>query len=209
MARKLFIVLAVLFATLTTVLTYLYLHKIEKTHVVELCTLVVASTDIEAYSVATEGNIKTIEVPTQSYPVGGISEIDDVMGQKLKLDLPPETPILQPMLAKDVLPKGMRAIAVPCNIANSVAFTLKQGDKVDVLVTVDNATQIIAQNVLVLEKVSDAQGKPQAYVIQVTPDQTLPITLAQQKGDVHLVLRSTEDTEQVAYPPVREKELIK
>jgi Flp pilus assembly protein CpaB len=197
MPRKLYLGLALFFGILTASMLYLYLGQLQKPHIVALRPLVVAKTNLKAYEIPTLAEFEIVQIPEQSYPAGGFTSIQPIIGQTLKIDIPSGTPILDPMLAKKLIVLGSRAMAIPANLTNSVGYTLKQGDNVDIIATLNNTTSIIAQNIPIIGISNDASNKAQAYIVQVTPEQSLNITLAEQKGAVQLVLRGVGDIQSV------------
>lgn len=205
MPRKLYLGLALFFGLLTTGMLYLYLGQLQKPHVAVLKPLVVAKTNLKAYEIPTLAELEIVQIPEQSYPAGGFTSIQSIIGQTLRIDIPPGTPVLAPMLVKSWIALGSRAMAIPTNLTNSVGYTLKQGDNVDIIATFNNTTSIIAQNIPIIGQSNDASNKAQAYIVQVTPEQSLDITQAEQKGAVQLVLRGVGDTQEAKAPPVQMK----
>lgn len=197
MPRKLYLGLALFFGLLTAGMLYLYLGQLQKPHLAALKPLVIAKTNLKADGISTPEEFNIIQVPEQSYPTGGFTSIQPIIGQTLRIDVPSGTPILAPMLAKNWIASGSRAMAIPANLTNSVGYTLKQGDKVDIIATFNKTTSIIAQNILIIGQANDTSNKAQAFILQVTPEQSLIITLAEQKGAVQLVLRGAGDTQDV------------
>ena len=205
MSRKLYLGLALFFGLLTAGMLYLYLGQLQKPHLVALKPLVIAKANLKAYESPTLAEFEIVQIPEQGYPAGGFTSIQSVLGQTLKIDIPSGTPILAPMLAKNLIVLGSRAMAIPANLTNSVGYTLKQGDNVDIIATLNNTTSIIAQNIQIIGLSNDASNKAQAYIVQVTPGQSLDITMAEQKGTVQLVLRGVGDTQDTKVLPVQMK----
>ena len=197
MPRKLYLGLALFFGILTAGMLYLYLGQTQKPNIVALKPLVVAKADLKAYEIPTLAQFDIIQIPEQSYPTGGFTSIQPIIGQTLKIDIPLGTPILAPMLAKNLLTIGSRAIAIPTNLINSVGYTLKQGDNVDIIATFGDTTTIIAQNIPIIGLSNDASNKALAYIVKVTVEQSLVITLVEQKGAVQFVLRGVGDAQPV------------
>lgn len=205
MPRKLYLGLALFFGILTAGMLYLYLGQLQKPHVVALKPLVIAKANLKAYGTPTPAEFEIVQIPEQSYPVGGFTSIQPIIGQTLKIDIPSGTPILVPMLAKNLIVLGSRAMAIPANLTNSVGYTLKQGDNVDIIATLNDTTSIIAQDIPIIGLSNDVANKVQAYIVQVTPGQSLEITQAEQKGAVQLVLRGAGDTQDAKALPIQLK----
>ena len=96
-------------------------------------------------------------------------------------------------------------MAIPANLTNSLGYTLKQGDNVDIITTLNNTTSLVAQNIPIIGQSNDVSNKAQAYIVQVTPQQSLDITMAEQKGAVQLVLRGVGDIQDAKALPVEVK----
>lgn len=205
MPRKLYLGLALFFGILTTGMLYLYLGQIQKNHKVVMKQLVIAKVDLKEYQIPKATELGIVQIPEQGYPAGGVSTIAEIVGQPLKINIPSGSPILVPMLAKNYIALGSRALAIPANLTNSVGYTLKQGDKVDIISTINNTTSFIAQNISIIGQANDASNKPLAYIVQVTPEQSLDITQTEQKGSVQMVLRGVGDIQDSKAQPVQMK----
>lgn len=109
-----------------------------------------------------------------------------------------------------VLQPGTRAISVPISATSAVSGFIYAGDRVDVLLThvlnspqgQHNATETILRNALVIamdQKLDFSPGdKPdvaKTATLELTPKQTEIVTLAVKMGDLSLVLRSLQDSE--------------
>jgi pilus assembly protein CpaB len=107
------------------------------------------------------------------------------------------------------IPKGMRAMAIKVNIDTIVAGFVLPNSRVDVLNTVrqgdkDSYTQTILQNMLVLsvDQTKDRDPDKQSILgntvtLAVTPEEAQTLSLAQQMGELRLVLRPFDDTDVV------------
>ena len=191
--RKAFITLALVFGISTAATMHVYLGQLQQTHVVAMMPLVTAKGDLKAYETLTPTDLNIVQIPAQSYPMGGVGDTTNLVGQTILISAPAGMPVLTPMVSKNKVDTGMRAIAVPANLTNSVAYTLKTGDRVDVLATVDKKTTVIAPDILITSQANDASNKALAYVLEVTPDQALAITLTEQMGTVQLIFRNVGD----------------
>lgn len=205
MPRKLYLFLALFFGLLTAGMLYLYLGQLQKTNMVALKPLVKAKVNLKAYEIPTQADLEIVRIPEKGYPAGGFTSIQPILGQILRISLPSGTPILAPMLARKYIALGSRAMAIPANLTNSVGYSLKPGDKVDIMATFNATTSIVAQNIPIIGQSTDASNKSQAFIVQVTPEQSLNVTLAEQKGAVQLVLRGVGDTQETNAQPVQMK----
>jgi pilus assembly protein CpaB len=113
------------------------------------------------------------------------------------------------------VPKGMRAMAIRVNVDTVVAGFVQPNSRVDVLNTVrredtNSYTQTILQNMLVLA-VDQLDKKDQEKIaivsstvtLAVTPEDAQVLSLAQQMGELRLVLRPNDDTENVSIRAVK------
>ena len=109
-----------------------------------------------------------------------------------------------------VLKPGKRAIAVKGDKVIGISGFINPGNRVDVLVTIDDPkkkeekTKTILENILVLATGTQIQendkGEPapvDVYTLEVDPEDGEKLALAAAEGRVQLALRSTLDTETV------------
>ena len=157
----------------------------------------------------------------QSLPAGyfsGPNEINDrVVVAPLKANDPVTEHKLAPVSIKTggvsaVLEKGKRAIAVKGDKVIGIAGFINPGNKVDVLVTVEDPqkkeekekTKTILENIMVLATGTQIQknekGEPSpvdVYTLAVTPEEAETLSLGANQGKLQLALRSVTDTETV------------
>lgn len=175
MKRKFYVFMALLSGLIFGLSVYYYLQTMNTTPSIETKSLVVAAADIPARSLIQESQLQIIQTPVDGYPQGGASQLKDVAGKVLLVNLGKDDVVLSPMLqevpapdrsgrpASDnfsfTVPKDKRAVAVPVSLAGGVNFRVKPGDRVDVLITMDikneagdtlTITSLAAQDVLVL-----------------------------------------------------------
>jgi pilus assembly protein CpaB len=109
-----------------------------------------------------------------------------------------------------VLEKGKRAIAVKGDKVIGIAGFINPGNRVDVLVTIEDPqkkeekTKTILENLMVLatgtqiEKNEKGEPSPvDVYTLAVTPEEAEILSLAANQGKLQLALRSVTDTETV------------
>lgn len=105
---------------------------------------------------------------------------------------------------------GMRAIAVAVDMAEGVAGTVQEGDRVDLIAAVrlerENGpatmfTKMIAQAVPVLYKAEAEQGGKQHVVLMVTPQQAEEIAYAQMAGTLVLTTNPFATDQEPAETP--------
>jgi pilus assembly protein CpaB len=113
------------------------------------------------------------------------------------------------------LPKGMRAETIRVNVDTVVAGFVQANSRVDILNTVrkddrDSYCQTILQNMLVLaiDQIDTKDQEKKAIVsstvtLAVTPEEAQELALAQQLGELRLVLRPPDDNEIAKIKPVK------
>lgn len=159
-------------------------------------------------------DVKLAKVPTDGYPKGAFSKVEEVLDRPVISNILLDEPLLEGRLAvkgsglglAPTIPVGMRAVTVRVNdVAGAAGFVLP-GLRVDVLVTghppsqESNMTTTVLQNVLVLSAgqamQSDARGTPvsvSTVTLLVTPTDAETLTLANGEGRIQLVLRNSSD----------------
>jgi len=111
--------------------------------------------------------------PEVSAPVNSFTSLEEVIGKIARTDIFREQPILTSMITDDftslaevgsdaaaVLPSGLLAIAVPMDRLSGVAYAIRDGDRVDVIlsmlfVDVDDISQTIAPNQITLFQITE------------------------------------------------------
>ena len=106
------------------------------------------------------------------------------------------------------IPENMRAVSIPVNEVTGVAGYIAPGDKVDVLVTVEDeeindgttTTFTLLQNITVLaigelpREVEDDESRlVNTVTLEVNPEQAEVLAFSYQRGSFHLTLRSPAD----------------
>lgn len=243
MKRKGFFLLALLCGLIAAGSMYVYLKNTDKNKLVAQKPLVVAKTDIAARSLIQASQLTTVEVPVQGYPQGGTQAVESVAGSVALVNLHPGDPVLKAMIERSAattngqtsgqtsnqsvsggataltVPEGKRAIAIPISLVSGVAYTVKPGDHVDVLATMDikdgdsgspksntdtgsstakTITSLVAQDVLVLNTGDSGPDKTKteakSYILAVSVPQAMAVTLASEKGGLlRLLLRNPAD----------------
>ena len=176
MQRKGFFLLALICGLIAAGSMSIYLHGASKNPSVSLKPLVIVKTSIPARSVIDASQLVVEDVPTQGYPQGGFSTIQNVVGSVALLNLSTGDLVVSAMLERPssqdlskgistgsttalTVPDGKRAVAIPIGLVSGVGYVVKPGDHVDVLVTMEikdttgssqNVTSLAAQDVLVL-----------------------------------------------------------
>ncbi len=163
----------------------------------------------------TPDKIRLADYPAASIPTGSFSSIAQLLsGGKRRVALR-EISVNEPILAGKIsgagqgasiaalLPDGKRAAAVSINEVSGVAGFIRPNDSVDVFITRQVAsgdrevqlTDVLLQNIRVIATDQDsksADGKPavaKTATLEVNPLEAQKLALAQQVGQLSLVLR--------------------
>jgi len=178
--------------------------------------LALAARDLELGTVLREEDIAVTEWPG-AVPAGSAMKAQDLVGRGVISKIFAKEPILETRLAPKgagggfaaIIPKGMRAVAVPVNEVVGVAGFVVPGMHVDVLISgapptgnqnMGTLTRTLLQNLEVISAgqdfKKDAEGKPiavQVVNLLVTPDQAEQLSLASHQTTIQLVLRNPLD----------------
>lgn len=185
----------------------------------EAAQVVVASADLVWGSKLKPEMIKTVSYLKENLPDGYFSKPADISGRVLISPLKANELITEYKLAPNsietggvsaILTPGKRAIAVKGDKVIGISGFINPGNRVDVLVTVEDPrneeekTKTILENILVLATGTQIQendkGEPapvDVYTLEVDPEDGEKLALAATEGQVQLALRSTLDTETV------------
>lgn len=197
---------------------------------IELVNVAVAAHDVSAGTVLGAEDVKLVEWPARSVPDGFSRSPSEVVGRGLLLDVKRNEPLLASKVASKeaggglpvLIPAGKRAMSVKVDDVVGVAGFVLPGTRVDVLVTLDQAsgediprTRVFLQNIHVASAGQiterDAQGEPQSVpvvTLLVDPEEGEKLALASGKGSIRLALRNSLDTETVSTPGIRANRLI-
>lgn len=173
----------------------------------ELVTIAVASQELEFGTALNSDNTRLVSWPANSVPQGAFSDLSSIEpGQVAIRPIAIGEPILQSRISGRAslsanLPPDMRAVSIPVNEVSGVAGFVLPGDVVDVMLTRDNITSVLLENVLVLaiDRRANEQNNEPAVVdtatLQLDPVSAQRITLARQVGNLSLALRNVENQE--------------
>jgi pilus assembly protein CpaB len=205
--------------------TYRYMQNVP-VETVSLPTkpVVVAATDLELGAQLRPDDLRVIQWPENSLPMGTFSAPDEIVGRGLVMPVIQNEPILPMKLAPTeagaglpvVIPEGKRAVSVRVNEVIGVAGYVLPGTRVDVLATAstgdhrtDITTKMVLNNVQVLAagtkmEQDTEQGKPMAVnvvTLLVTPEEAERLTLGATEGKIQLALRNPLDKSEPETPP--------
>lgn len=182
--------------------------------------IVVAAREVTAGKVLEPADLQEQLWPKDLIPAGSSTEADPLVGRVVRASLVPGIPIFEAgLLPSGASPEmswriepGYRAMSLETNVSAGLAGFAVPGSRVDVLalLTSENAqsrkavTTTIVQNVRVLavdqamtrDPDADEDDREPADVItlEVSSREAERLFLALSQGEVHLVLRSAEDS---------------
>lgn len=174
--------------------------------------------------------IKTAPYLKESLPVGYFSSIVDLKDRVLIAPLKLNEPITEAKLAPTnvktggvsaVLKPGMRAIAVKGDKVIGISGFINPGNRVDVIVTVEEPktkkikSKIFLENIVVLatgtQIEKNEKGEPMpvdVYTLEVSPEQSEKVALAASEGRLQFALRGVTDSEDLLTKGVTVPELL-
>lgn len=192
--------------------------------------VVLAAQDLEPGQMVTQQDIRMVDWPAGSVPEGFSTSPDEVVGRGVILPIRINEPLLSTKLAsreggaglQATIAPGERGVAVRVNEIVGIAGWIRAGMRVDVLVTLDQGsnidepiTKLVLQDVLVLgigqNLVRTEQDEPlpgQVVILAVYPDEAEQLTLMATKGSIQLALRNSLDRDTVDTRGVVARELI-
>ncbi len=178
----------------------------------ETVPVVVATKDMTFGTTLKDEDLKVVPYPKESVPPGSYSSADSVLLQTTKVFLGQGEPILKSKLSAiggglsvRVAP-NMRAMSLDVNDVTGVSGFVLPGDRVDVIVTVDNVegsnlavTATILQDIEVLAAGVKTENKGNQHIavqtvtVLVDPKGAEELALGVFQGKVHLALRNPVD----------------
>ena len=211
---------------------YIYLKNVPQVQAAEdsrTVPVVVATQDMTFGTRLEAEHIRLVEYPASALPRGFYSNPDSVLAQSTRVFLMEGEPILSSKLSSVGgglslrIPEEMRAISLSVNEITGVTGFVLPGDRVDVLVTIDNVngsnvsvTRTILQNIEVLAsgakteptKKNNSQITVQTITLLVDPKGAEALALGLHQGEVHLVLRNPVDAEILAATPTDTRDVM-
>jgi pilus assembly protein CpaB len=209
---------------------YFYLKNVPQAQAApedKLVPVVVATQDMTFGTKLGPEHVKVVRFPAEAIPKGSYSVTDSVLAQSTRVFVMEGEPILASKLSAVggglslMIPEQMRAISLSVNEITGVNGFVLPGDRVDVLVTVDNVngsnlsvTKTVLQNVEVLasgsktETKRDHQITVQAITLLVDPKGAEALALGLHQGQVHLILRNPVDQKIVESRPTDTRQVL-
>ncbi|MEJ2719525.1 MAG: Flp pilus assembly protein CpaB [bacterium] len=209
-----FLLIATVLAAAAGGTVYLYLKgmPVAQAEAPETIPVVVATKDMTFGTTLKDEHLKLVEFPAASVPANSYNAIDSVLHQTTKVFVAEGEPILASKLSAiggglsvRVSP-NMRAMSLDVNDVTGVSGFVLPGDRVDVMVTVDNAagsnvavTKTVLQDVEILAAGTKTQTKGNQHItvqtvtVLVDPPGAEKLALGVHQGKVHLALRNPVD----------------
>lgn len=221
--KKKIIILAVLFAILTSALVYFYLTSMDAPTaqiVMNKTEVVVAASTIPENVIITEAMLTKVSLPADAVHGDSVKAMEEVVGFLSKSEIIAGEQVLRGRVVTDLssaalayrIPEGMRAMSISSNEISGVAGYIAVGDRVDILVSytelpaLGTGIQVITQfqNIQVLAKgpalsgTTGAQndtGVSTSLTLLVTPEMAEVLVYASAGGTINMTLRNPVDTE--------------
>jgi pilus assembly protein CpaB len=218
------IVLALVIAGGGSLLVYRWLQKQTASKAVaqvqnEAVPVAVAALDLKWGTKLDKQMMNTVLFLKESLPPGYVSQPEKVAGRVLVMPLKKNEPVTESKLAPEtvktggvsaVVSPGKRAIAVKGDKVIGISGFINPGNRVDVLVTLQDprskmeVTKLVLANIPVLatgtQIEKNAKGEPapvDVYTLEVTPDDGEKLALAAAEGKLQFALRNVTDGEEV------------
>jgi len=175
--------------------------------------------------------LKVAQWPRDAVVAGTAVDPEQIKGRVARTTIYPGEVILEHRLAPKGTPGGMagilqnntRAVTIKVDEASGVAGFIMPGNRVDVLLTLDQKkfgddpiTQIVLQNLLVLGKGQDIDQKEgekpkvvPTVTLQVTPEEAERLALAAKEGHIILALRGYTENDTIATAGVKASDLVR
>ncbi len=231
--QKILIPASLVLALFTTLMVSRYIHQHQEAapeKQVETQPVVVAAVDLSPGTKLSLANLKTIEIPKETVPMGTYSDPAALVDRVVKTTIYSGEFVLDGKLSvlgsaggfSGLIPIGMRAMTVSVDAVTAVGGFILPNSRVDVLVTVPNptdkeesSTRIVLEDVLVLaidQKIESTNDQPapesQTATLLVTPEQAEKLALGSIEGKLRLALRNAADRDFAFTPGVRMKQMI-
>ncbi len=180
--------------------------------------LVVAAVDMEKGAKIRADQLKTSTFLSASAPPGGFTDAKPLVGRVLATPVTTGEVITETRLlpadatsggVSTMIAPGMRAVAVKGNKVMGLAGFIRPGNRVDIMVTIDDETRekakartkvilagikVLATGTELRQEGDDTATSPvEVYTLEVTPEQAELLSLAASRGELHFALRNPAD----------------
>lgn len=198
----------------------------------EVTRVVVASRNIAFGSVINESMLSTIDWPVESIPPGAVTKRSEIIpasgGQprRAKRTIAQGELVLLSKLSDwgekvtitQTLGENNRAITIKVNASTGVGGFVTPGDEVDIVLTrgggEDMRALTILQKIRVIgvdqrsDELNEEAAIARTVTVEVTPEQSQKLALAQRAGTLSLTLRSLDTVEDEPLKAVRLSDLL-
>lgn len=205
--------IAIVVALAATYSVFKVLETTKANSLVATAPVVIAAQDINEGESIDRLAVTVAQWPVATVPVGAYGSIDSVAGRVVRLAVFNGEPIVPGRLAPEgstpglitKITKGKRAMAIRINDVSGIAGLIQPNSRVDILLTttLGNAARtgkIFMENMRVLAmqtataKTEDGRPIPATVAtLEVTPDESERLAVAQAQGTIQLVLRGYGD----------------
>ena len=219
---KRLVLLAILLSLIVGLGVYRFMDNLEAMSITEYTEeVVVATKDIAARSVVASDMVRLERVPKGTKHAKAVSQTSQVLGQVTTQPIVAGEQILTTRLFSSVqhsglsyqLATGSRAVSIGINQKVSVAYQVRPGDFVDVIVSYELPTQnresvstIMLQGIQVLAIGSEmkagaaAPTSAETITLSVKPEEAERLVWAEDYGKIRLVLRPVSDSQIIQTP---------
>ena len=214
-------ILALVFGTSAAVGVALFANRAAESPKVQTVPVVVTTQDLNRGQTLATEHLAIQQWPQELVPEGAISDLATVLERTVAIPMVKGDLLMAGKLAQEgagrgmaaIIPAGMRAVTIQTpNVATGVAGFILPGNKVDILLTMNNqgtedqtgggSTITLLQNIEILA-VDQQTDVPQdnkmdsndlrSVTLLVTPSDAAKLDLGQNKGTLRLTLRNPTD----------------
>jgi pilus assembly protein CpaB len=172
------------------------------------------------------GNLQWVEWPKSAIPTGAFTSIEDLLGAKgdqkriVLRAIDPGEPLLASKITKAGesprmsmnLGAGMRAVSISIDAVSGVSGFVSAGDRVDILMTRSLDGQLVSSvilqdvTVIAVDQRQNSEGASprlgQTVTVEVDTVKAQRLSLAQQVGQLSLILRGIGETSTDTMAPI-------
>lgn len=208
---------AIIVAIAATYSVFRVLESTKASSRVATAPVVVAARDINEGESIDRLALAVSQWPVSTVPVGAYGRIDSVAGRIARISIFNGEPLVPGRLAPEgttpgltsKITPGKRAMAIRINDVSGIAGMIQPNSRVDILLTTtlgaaERTGKIFMENMRVLmmqsttTKTEDGRPIPATVAtLEVTPEETELLGVAQQQGTIQLVLRGYGDPDSV------------
>lgn len=204
----------------------------EASAAIERVPVLVARSAIDQRSQITAADVEVRELPKEAVLPQALTDVAEIENMYAATDLLPGEQILRTDIIErqgggvlaQLIPEGHRALSLAVSDAMAAGGLVEPGDRVDLIATYEerkvgwSGGSVVVQNVEVLaisklllgadSEADNDNGRSSptslnaTVTIAVTPNEAQLVTIAEQFGELHIVLRRPDETSSVAAAPV-------